>query len=71
MERNAFMKVFLKIVGVLGVSLVMSGLFEENTAMTRADEISKMESSRRLSLCLEPFKGETYRATTIQLGQPY
>ena len=24
-ERNAFMKVFLKIVGVLGVSLVMSG----------------------------------------------
>ncbi len=30
-ERNAFMKVFLKVVGVLGVSLVMSGMIQDST----------------------------------------
>lgn len=28
MERSAFMKMLLKVVGVLGVSLVMSGMLE-------------------------------------------
>ena len=57
MERNAFMKIFLKIVGVLGVSLVMSGMLWTNPALTRADEISKTESLRLLNLYLELFKG--------------
>ena len=30
MERSAFMKALLKVVGVLGVSLVMSGMLQKN-----------------------------------------
>ena len=31
MERSAFLKALLKVVGVLGVSLVMSGTFERRS----------------------------------------
>lgn len=65
MERNASMKVFLKIIGVLGVSLVMSGMWGANVAMRRSDEVFKMEFLRRLSLCLGLFKGKLWSCITI------
>lgn len=40
MERSTFMKALLKVVGVLGVSLVISGMWEDARWWSRTDDIS-------------------------------
>lgn len=58
MEKSAIMKALLKIVGVLGVSLVMSGksnrIFDSRMGLML---LSQMVSSHQLSLSWVPSRG--------------
>ena len=57
MEKSAFMKALLKIVGVLGVSLVMSGVLDRMFPVRVGLIVSQMVSSHQLSLSWVPFRG--------------
>lgn len=59
-ERNGFIKVMLKFVGVLGVSLVLSGNAPERPVDTIAFSLTRqMESSPLHSPFWAPFRGKT------------